>query len=131
MFQYGHLYRNVLTAVSNGIWAVMGQPLLAFFLLILKLKNVLKYQTLYSTGSKLFRKAKLCRWLTKIDQKTKICPKKLGFLRITASLNYFLVTLTLEMKCHTFRHNINNSTEIYQLIEKKGAHFDSQKIRFF
>ena len=63
------------------------------FLLILKLKNGHKYQTLYSfqlsTGSKLFRKAKLCRWWTKIDQKTKKCPKKGGFLRITASLTYF------------------------------------------
>ena len=64
-----------------------------FFLLILKLKNVLKYQILYSfqlsRGAKLFKKAKLCRWWTKIDQKTKKCPKKGGFLRITASLTYF------------------------------------------
>ena len=63
------------------------------FLLIPKLKNGHKYQTLYSfqlsTGSKLFRKAKLCRWWTKIDQKTKKCPKKGGFLRIKASLTYF------------------------------------------
>ena len=38
----------------------MGQPLLSFFLLILKLKNVLKYQTLYSfqlsAGSKFLEK---------------------------------------------------------------------------
>ena len=63
------------------------------FLLILKLKNGLKYQTLYSfqlsTGSKLFRKAKLRRWWTKIEQKTKNCPKKGCFLRTIASLTYF------------------------------------------
>ena len=104
----------------------MGQPLLAFFLLILKLKNVLKYQILYSfqlsRGAKLFKKAKLCIWWTKIDQKTKKCPKKLGFLRITASLNYFLVTLTLEIKCHILRRYITHKTVIY-LFTEKGSTF--------
>ena len=73
---------------SNGT-----TPARFFVLLILKLKNVLKYQILYSfqlsRGAKLFKKAKLCIWWTKIDQKTKKCPKKWCFLRITASLNYF------------------------------------------
>ena len=51
-----------------------------FFLLILKVKNVLKYQTLYSfqlsTGVPLFRKPNMCQWWAKIALKLKNDLKK-------------------------------------------------------
>ena len=105
-----------------------------FFLLILKLKNVLKYQTLYSfqlsAGAKLFRKAKLCRRWTKIAQKTKKWPKKWVFLRITATLTCFLVTLMLEKKCHILRHNITHKRVIYLFTEKSEHILIAKNIRF-
>ena len=64
-------------------------------------------------------------------KKQKKWPKNEVFWELQLLWPIFLVTLTLEKKCHILRHNITHKRVIYRFTEKKRAHFDSRKYKIF